>query len=91
MHNPAITNTFWGGIAEVEPLNMRDEPALQAADMIAWAESRHRSSDEDRPWRYLAKIIEPVIPSWRLVLDEETLRNKHCQDKTNHGTTEEAS
>jgi len=74
-----ITNTFWGGIAEVEALDSKQTPALQAADFIAWAESRKRWSLEDRPQRHLAKIQEMIIPSSRLVLDEETLRNKHCR------------
>jgi hypothetical protein len=54
----AITNTFWGGIAGVEALDSRKTPALQAADLIAWAESRKRSSSQDRPQRHLARIQE---------------------------------
>jgi hypothetical protein len=74
------TDTFWGGIAEVEALDATQTPALQAADLLAWAESRERSSIEDRAQRYLAKIQGMIIPSWRLVLDEETLRKTHCHD-----------
>jgi hypothetical protein len=73
-----ITNTFWGGIAEVEALDSKVTPALQAADFIAWAESRKRSSSVDRPQRHLATVQQMIIPSWRLVLDEKTLREKHC-------------
>lgn len=72
------TNTFWGGIAEVEALDATETPALQAADFIAWAESRKRSSAVDRPQRHLATIQGMIIPSWRLVLDEANLRKKHC-------------
>lgn len=73
-----VTNTFWGGIREVEALDSKVTPGLQAADFIAWAESRRRSSSIDRPQRHLAAIQEMIIPSWRVVLDEKTLREKHC-------------
>lgn len=73
-----ITNTFWGGVADVKALDSRKTPALQAADFIAWAESRKRSSAQDRPQRHLARIQAMIIPSRRLVLDEKALRDKHC-------------
>lgn len=74
-----ITNTFWGGIADVKALDSRKTPALQAADFMAWAESRKRSSARDRAQRHLARIQAMIIPSWRLVLDERALRDKHCR------------
>ena len=58
-----ITNTFWGGIAEVEARDSKVTPALQAADFIAWAESRSLSSSVDRPQRHLATIQHMIIPS----------------------------
>jgi hypothetical protein len=72
-----INNSFWGLIEDVSSLDMRTTPPLQAADLIAWAESRQRSSVEERPWRNLAKMIEPVLPSWRAELTGEYLRMKH--------------
>jgi hypothetical protein len=31
---------FWGTIANVQPVDMRDTPAIQAADMVAWSATR---------------------------------------------------
>ena len=72
-----INNTFWGLIVDIDARDMRNTPALQASDLLAWSETRNRASTEDRPFRYLAKIVEAVVPSWRLILDEATLRRKH--------------
>jgi Protein of unknown function (DUF3800) len=76
---PVITNAFWGLIAQVNALDMRHEPALQAADMLAWATSRKQSGVE-RPMRFLVDVIEKVIPNVRLTLDEKLLREKHTVD-----------
>ena len=70
-------NTFWGSIVEVEALDSKETPALQAADFIAWAASRGRSSVEDRPYRHLVNIHELIMPRWKLTLDEDVLRRKH--------------
>lgn len=72
-----ITNTFWGSVVDITTKDMRNTPALQASDLFAWSETRYRASPEDRPFRYLAKILRAVVPSWRLLLDRETLRRKH--------------
>ncbi len=75
-----FTNTFWGLIVDVTAKDMRITPALQAADLLAWSESRRRASTEDRRFRHLAKIIEGVIPSWRAVLDREALERLFAPD-----------
>jgi hypothetical protein len=72
-----ISNTFWGGISEVEALDSKVTPALQASDFLAWAESRKLSSSTDRAQRHLARIQAWIIPSWRLLLNEDVLREKH--------------
>jgi hypothetical protein len=72
-----IANTFWGLIVDISDLDMRNTSALQAADLLAWATSR-RHSAEERPFLYLAEILEKVVPHSRLLLDEQVLREKHA-------------
>ena len=76
-HHLVITNTFWGLIADISEMDMRNTPALQAADLLAWARSRKYSA-EQRPFLHLADILEQVVPHSRLMLDEHVLREKHC-------------
>lgn len=71
-----ITKTFWGLIADVGALDMRHTPALQAADMLAWATTR-RHSGVERAMRFLIDVIEKVVPLGRLTLDETELRGKY--------------
>ena len=64
---------LWGWIASIEEVNMRETPATQACDMVAWAESRS-VSDAERPYKFLSKIIQTVTPTARIILTEPTLR-----------------
>ena len=56
--NKVKSNLFWGLIADVKSLNMRDTRAIQAADILAWAFTRRlRNTPGDR-WSMLAtKLI----------------------------------
>jgi hypothetical protein len=58
---------------------MDKTPALQAADLLAWATSRQHSKIE-RPYLYLAEIMKKVIPHSSFTLDENTLRSIHKND-----------
>lgn len=78
-HRKVVTNMFWGLIEDVGALNMRDAPALQAADLLAWATSR-RHSGVERPMRFLMDVIEKVVPNGRFTLDETALRKNYCGD-----------
>ena len=75
---PVTTNAFWGLIEDVGALNMRDTPALQAADMLAWATSR-RHSGVERPMRHLMDVIEKVVPTGRFTLDGDTLKGRYIK------------
>jgi len=55
------TDTFWGLIKGVDDLDMRKTPPLQAADVLAWGASR-RFSGVERPFLYLAEVLEKVVP-----------------------------
>lgn len=71
-----VSGDIWGLLANVEDVNMRDTPAVQAADLIAWGHNRELS-DHERPWRYLAGMVRKIIPlsSWKL--DESVMREKY--------------
>lgn len=75
-----IKNAFWGLIADVGELDMRNSPALQASDLLAWAASR-RYSAVQRPFLYLAEILQTVIPHWVLTLDAAVLREKYSPER----------
>lgn len=66
---------FWGMISNVTDLDMRSSPALQAADMLAWAETRGLSAAE-KPYKHLSTIFQQCVPSVRIVINEETLRTR---------------
>jgi hypothetical protein len=74
-----ITDCFWGLIMGVDDCEMDKTPALQAADLLAWATSRQHSKIE-RPYLYLAEIMKKVIPHSWFTLDENTLRSVHKND-----------
>lgn len=76
-----VTNLFWGSIVAIEALDSAQTPGLQAADFIAWAQSRRRSSANDRSMRHLADFQEMIIPSWYFLLDENILREKHARSQ----------
>ncbi len=77
--SPVVKDCFWGLIVGVDDCAMNETPALQAADLLAWATSRQHSQIE-RPYLYLAEIMRKVIPHSWLTLDENTLRSVHKRD-----------
>jgi len=64
---------IWGLIAGVQPMDMRNTPPIQAADMLAWARTRSLSSKK-RLYQHLDKIISTVIPQDSVRLGEEKMR-----------------
>ncbi len=67
---------FWDLIANVQDVDMKERPGIQASDMKAWALTRSLS-ERERPYQYLQKIIRGIVPTWELTLDRETLTEKH--------------
>ena len=57
--NQVSLEPFWGLIANVQPLDMRDSPSVQAADLVAWSISRGLS-DRERPWKYWHRFSSEI-------------------------------
>lgn len=54
-------------------------PPMQAADLVAWAANRERTSESDRPWRHLSEILRAGVPSALKIWDEKKLREKYAK------------
>ena len=67
---------FWGLIQDILPVPMDENPAVQAADMLAWARTRSLVP-HDRPWRYLADMMRAVIPQSGVFVTEAIMRSKY--------------
>jgi hypothetical protein len=77
--SPVITDLFWGLIVGVGDCEMDKTPALQSADLLAWATSRQHTQIE-RPYLYLAEIMRKVIPHSWFTLDENAMRSGYKHD-----------
>lgn len=62
---------FWDRIAGVDAVDMRNNPPLQVADILAWSRSRERT---DGVYRCYAQLLRSLLPTTELTLDEEALR-----------------
>jgi hypothetical protein len=56
-------------------LDSRDKPAMQAADLLAWASNRNLTSKEDRFGYYIHHHMKQIIPCHWAFIGEEMLRN----------------
>jgi hypothetical protein len=72
----ATPNEFWRRIGDMQPVDMHKHPLIQAADMVAWAESRSTSTREPLRYRYLARVIWDTIPQSAVVIDEALIRDR---------------
>jgi hypothetical protein len=66
------TRLAWDMISDIQELDMKRHPPIQAADMFAW--SRSRSLLSDKKWVHLATIMQAVVPSSVAIIDEEKMR-----------------
>lgn len=71
-----LSSLWWDMIENIEELDMAYHPPIQAADMFAWGRSRILS-ERDRTFKHLIKILNGVVPSLVLQLNEERLRAAH--------------
>ena len=71
--------SFWDWIIDIQELDMRAHPPIQAADVLAWARTRSLSVKERR-WRFLEEIMQAVIPSSSVKFRESEMRAK-CKKK----------
>lgn len=69
-------NPYWDWIENISDADTAYTMGLQAADMVAWATSRHLSPKE-REQRDLITLIKTVVPSKSWHLEEEALRSVH--------------
>lgn len=74
---PHGNDIFWGLIKTVTSADMRDRPALQAADMLAWSVNRDLTSTHDRPMKSLAYMMHQIIPTTGILWDEKRLRGQY--------------
>ena len=68
---------FWSMIHTVTSADMKCKPALQAADMLAWAINRSHAPKKDQSYKMLASIMREVIPWFGDVWDEKKLRSRY--------------
>jgi hypothetical protein len=68
---------WWDLINTVAPANSKLTPALQAADMLAWAASRLKNGPRDKEIDELCGAILNGPATWNLDLDADTLQKKH--------------
>jgi hypothetical protein len=67
-----LQDPFWGLIANVTPMNMRNTPPIQAADMLAWARTRSLSSKEE--YRDLDGRMNLIVTQDGTRIDEAKMR-----------------
>jgi len=70
---------WWSVIKTVTTADMRDKPAMQAADLLAWSTNRNYAGDSDSAFKHCEPVMKTIIPSSWLVLNEEELRNRYEQ------------
>jgi hypothetical protein len=52
-----VDDLFWGRIANVQPVLMKDTPGIQAADVIAWSFARRLRNQPNDEWSTLATTL----------------------------------
>lgn len=70
----SFVDYFWSLIKTVTTADMKDKPALQAADLLAWATNRSLSTAKDKSFRDLHKAMKAIIPANWVVFRESELR-----------------
>lgn len=77
MISPGGLDMFWSVIKSVGSADMRSKPALQAADLLAWATNRSLSNPANEPalGNRLEYIMKQIIPSSWIFWNEKKLRD----------------
>lgn len=74
----------WSIIKTVTTIaNSRNEPAMQCADLLAWASNRNLNVPEHSFGKYYHYLMKAVIPSYWVFIDEAKMRNYRCIDFRN--------
>ena len=67
---------WWDMIANIVPVDMATTPPIQLADMVAWSRSRILS-ERERPLQHLIRVLNSIMPTTVLQLDEAKMRHAH--------------
>jgi hypothetical protein len=66
----------WHLIKSVDTVDMKDYPAVQFADLLAWAHHRrlmNEKSTVEVPWQHLCKVAETILPFTRKEVTRDDL------------------
>ncbi len=75
------TRPVWDLVRTIEPANMRSEPALQAADMLAWSHNRLKTLGDSGWAGGLARQIATSVQCWNIDLNEDILSSRRHRNK----------
>ena len=79
--DPAANPDVWGLIKTVTTAEMRDKPAMQAADLLAWSSNRVHSVNAEVAFHDLEPLMKQIIPSTWIVFKEQQLRERYEEIK----------
>ena len=79
--DPTALREVWGLIKTVATANMRDRPAMQAADLLAWSSNRRMLPKDELAFKHLEPVMKSIIPSTWILFDEQTMRARHLSIK----------
>jgi Protein of unknown function (DUF3800) len=68
--------SVWNLVEQVSEVDMKKVPGVQAADILAWAVNREKTSAAGKNGTFLRHIMQQVIPASCVIWDEEKFR-KH--------------
>ncbi len=77
---PGASDMIWSVIKTVTTACMKDKPALQAADLLAWASNRsYAASVRNEPiqFSHLEPVMKQIIPSSWIVWNEAKFRQHY--------------
>lgn len=89
--SPGGADAFWQLIKTVTSADMKQQPGLQVADMLAWATNRVLSiGSGEGTFKHLEPIMKKIIPSAWTLWDEQKLRTEGLADSYPRSSLPEA-
>jgi hypothetical protein len=76
---------WWSVIKTVTTAEMRERPAMQAADLLAWSSNRRLAPKQDALFSHLESVMKSIIPSTWMVFDQQHLRERYKDIKKGAG------
>ena len=71
--SPGGLDYFWSLVQSVDGAEMRHNPPLQLADLLAWGTNRYHSNTADALFKHVEPVMKQIIPSSWIVFDAATL------------------